>query len=401
MFLTKCAACAAELGLTLGKKCGRCSTRYCGPECQKQHWEEGGHDTLCKKIKKAGGAEQFHANQEYAEAVAVAAEECAEDTKGQKCYICLEAVHPRTGEGLVRGCACGDRDGVASGITGIAHVSCLMEQAKMLVVEAQENNFDNDRFMSRWRRWCSCSLCEQEYHGVVKCALGWACWRTYLGRPEKYAIRIMAMSLLGNGLSAAGHHGDALCVREAELSLLRRLGGSEETMLVALNNLAHTYQTLGRHETALRMRREIYSRRLQLLGNQDCQTDFAAYNFAASLAKLQRFEEAKSLMRKTMPVAQQVLGENHEDTLRLRWSYAVALCVDPAATLDDLREGVTTLEDSERIARRVFGGAHPLTTQIGLGLRESRKRLAVSEASVGNSDDVSAVRGALEAMNAT
>ena len=49
----------------------------------------------------------------------VSVEACAEDTKGKKCYICLEAVHPRTGEGLVRGCACGDRDGVASGSTGI------------------------------------------------------------------------------------------------------------------------------------------------------------------------------------------------------------------------------------------------------------------------------------------
>ena len=42
MILTQCAVCATELGLTLGKKCGRCSTRYCGPECQKRHWEEGG-----------------------------------------------------------------------------------------------------------------------------------------------------------------------------------------------------------------------------------------------------------------------------------------------------------------------------------------------------------------------
>ena len=58
MILTQCAVCATELGLSLGKKCGRCSTRYCGPECQVQHWKEGGHDTLCKKIKKAGGAEQ-------------------------------------------------------------------------------------------------------------------------------------------------------------------------------------------------------------------------------------------------------------------------------------------------------------------------------------------------------
>ncbi len=61
MILTQCAVCATELGLSLGKKCGRCSTRYCGPECQVQHWKEGGHDTLCKKIKKSGGAEQYNA----------------------------------------------------------------------------------------------------------------------------------------------------------------------------------------------------------------------------------------------------------------------------------------------------------------------------------------------------
>ena len=47
----------------------------------------------------------------YEEAVAAAVEKCAEDTAGQRCYICLEAVHPDTNEGLVRGCACrGGRD---------------------------------------------------------------------------------------------------------------------------------------------------------------------------------------------------------------------------------------------------------------------------------------------------
>ena len=50
MILTNCATCAAPLGLVLGKKCGRCSTRYCGAACQAQHWKEGGHDKLCKKI---------------------------------------------------------------------------------------------------------------------------------------------------------------------------------------------------------------------------------------------------------------------------------------------------------------------------------------------------------------
>jgi len=47
-----------------------------------------------------------------------------------------------------------------------------------------------------------------------------------------------------------------------------------------------------------------------------------------------------------------------------RPSYAEALFGDDGATLNDLREAVTTLEDLERTARRVLGDAHPLTTGI-------------------------------------
>ena len=37
--------------------------------------------------------------------------------------------------------------------------------------------------------------------------------------------------------------------------------------------------------------------------------------------------------------------------------------------LDDIREAATTLEDTARIARRVLGGAHPLTTLAERDLR--------------------------------
>ena len=177
MILTQCATCAAPLGLALGKKCSRCSTRYCGPACQAQHWKEGGHDKLCKKIKRGGGAEHYYAQNKYAAAVAVAAEACAEDTKGQTCYICTQALHWKTQEGLVRGCACRGR-------AGFAHVSCLAEQAKILFAEAEENHLGVEAQNARWVRWVECSLCEQRYHGVVSCALGWACWKAYVGRPE-------------------------------------------------------------------------------------------------------------------------------------------------------------------------------------------------------------------------
>ncbi len=46
----------------------------------------------------------------------------------------------------------------------------------------------------------------------------------------------------------------------------------------------------------------------------------------------------------SIPVARRVLGESHELTLRIRLGYAQTLYGDPGATLDDLREAVTTLE---------------------------------------------------------
>ena len=85
-------------------------------------------------------------------------------------------------------------------------------------------------------------------------------------------------------------------------------------------------------------------------------------------------------MRKTVPKARRVLGEAHEITLGMRQNYAMSLYQDPTSTLDDLREAVTTLEETERTMRRVFGGAHPTTVNIGRGLRNARAALATREA---------------------
>ena len=53
---------------------------------------------------------------------------------------------------------------------------------------------------------------------------------------------------------------------------------------------------------------------------------------------------------------------------------------DSGATLDDLREAVATLEDAERIVRRVFGGSHPFLAQIEGHLQASRAVLRAREA---------------------
>ena len=52
----------------------------------------------------------------------------------------------------------------------------------------------------------------------------------------------MAMTAsLGAVYPKQDHHEDALSVREAELSMMRRLGASEETLLIIQGNLASTY----------------------------------------------------------------------------------------------------------------------------------------------------------------
>ncbi len=96
---------------------------------------------------------------------------------------------------------------------------------------------------------------------------------------------------------------------------------------------------------------------------------------------LKRYEETKALFRKTMPVAQRVVGESHDLTRKMKIHYAMVLYLDPDATLDDLREAVATLEDTERISRRVLGGAHPMTGAVESKMRDAKAALCAREAS--------------------
>ena len=199
------------------------------------------------------------------------------------------------------------------------------------------------------------------------------------GRPEVNWARRLAMNLLGNGLHDAKHFEDLLNVQEAELSMERRLGAPEASILATQGNLATTYDRLGRHEEALRRWQDVYSSWLNLCGEENEYTLLSANNYATSLLNLQRFEEAKALMHKMVPVARRALGESNEITLKMRLVCAGALYEDDGATLDDLRKSVTTIEDTARIARRVLGGAHPLTMNIERNLQIARAALRARE----------------------
>ena len=104
-----------------------------------------------------------------------------------------------------------------------------------------------------------------------------------------------------------------------------------------------------------------------------------AYNYATDLLSLKRYAEVKPLLRKSIPVARRVLGESNDLTIKMRQNYAAALCNDEGATLDDLREAVTSLEETAKTTRQVYGGAHPLTVGVEGALRLWRAALRARE----------------------
>ena len=205
----------------------------------------------------------------------------------------------------------------------------------------------------------------------------------------------MAINQLGNGLSEVEHHEDALIVGEAELAMERRRGAPKSTLLTVQSNIASTYQMLGRPEEALKLKQSVYSRFRMLHGDEHEDTLKAASNCASTLVDLQRFEEARELLHTTtlrpsllsdtsvsflchrnLWVASRILGEEHRLTLKMRWIYAEARYKDVGSTLGDLREAVSTLEDTDQIAPRVFGSSHPIVVNIEQSLRKSRAILS-------------------------
>ena len=128
---------------------------------------------------------------------------------------------------------------------------------------------------------------------------------------------------------------------------------------------------------------------MKLDGEEHEQTLLAACNCAASLNRLERRKEARALLRKMVPMARRILGDDDNFTLRMEGQYADALSRDDRAvgawTLANLREAVTTLEDITRRARRVFGSSHPTTVESVRALQKARARLRVRQISYGAS----------------
>ena len=237
------------------------------------------------------------------------------------------------------------------------HVSCLAEQAKILREEAEANKLDDEAHIARWARWHTFSLCERNYHGVVCCALGWACWKTYVGRPEGDVARRSALTQLGLGLTHIDQYDEALTAFQAEAETLKRFPPAEEiTMDDNASNIAMCCGALGLYEEALEIERRIYARDVAS-GAADTEDSFVtAKQLASTLTRLGREAEAKSFLSERVVEAELALGPDNATTLCLRRDYAIALWDAPGTVpVSDIIKARAILEDVLKRRRRIWG----------------------------------------------
>ena len=246
------------------------------------------------------------------------------------------------------------------------------------------------------RKWDTCFDCGQKFHGAVDLALGWASWKTYLGRPETNGTRCQAMAHVGGAL-AKSRPDEALPVLEAQVALLLRYGSRDMHLVISTqNSLALCHSQLGRHDKALVLRREIYARQVATLGASHESTILNGNNLVISLLDLELWDEARQLARKNLSHANKTHGKDHESTLFACKRVVHALCRNPAAvcdyprestvrdvathfdfdTGDDLLEAETIMQDVVQRRRRVFGPAHPQTLDAERALSEVRTQLS-------------------------
>jgi hypothetical protein len=198
-------------------------------------------------------------------------------------------------------------------------------------------------------------------------------------RPEADMARINAMTALGNGLDLEGKFEERLAVFKSQLAMLPRVGASQEHVLGNQGNTATCLSAHGRYEEAMKITVRIYSGMKALNGPRNEFTILSAANLASSLEDNERKAAALSLAAEYLPIAESVLGPHDITTLRLR-KCCLRARIQTGASLDDVREVMSSCEDLHRTAIQVLGSQHPFTELIKDDVEVCRKGIARTEA---------------------
>jgi serine/threonine protein kinase/tetratricopeptide (TPR) repeat protein len=177
---------------------------------------------------------------------------------------------------------------------------------------------------------------------------------------------LLSMNDLANSYDVLGRNAEALKLREETLALSKaRLGGDHPETLRCMNNLAISYHALGRHGDALELQKETVAVQKIKLGADHPDTLAGMTNLATCYHVLGQNAEALKLREETLALQKVKLGQDHPDTLLSMNNLA--------SSYDALRRHVEALKLREQtlaLAKAKLGPDHPDTLAImhALGL---------------------------------
>jgi serine/threonine protein kinase len=139
-------------------------------------------------------------------------------------------------------------------------------------------------------------------------------YQEHLGRDHPDALK--AINNVANSYESLGRHADALRLREVVLAGRKAsLGPDHHDTLKAEENLAESYSNHNRHREALGLREKVLAWRKVNLGPDDPKTLDSMDNVAISYASLGRSQDALELCEATLALRKARDGLTHPDTL--------------------------------------------------------------------------------------
>ncbi|KAJ6450506.1 hypothetical protein C8R45DRAFT_1127834 [Mycena sanguinolenta] len=159
------------------------------------------------------------------------------------------------------------------------------------------------------------------------------------------------------------------------------LGDDHLQTLHTMHNLADTYVNLGQFEEAKKLKSEVLEKRQKLLGHDHPETLHTMHSLAITYNKLGQFEEAKKVKIEVLEKQGKLLGDDHPDTLQTMHNLAISY-----DNLGQFEEGKKLKIEVLEKRQKLLGDDHPDTlctmhslaiTYDNLGHFEEAKKLNI------------------------
>ena len=174
---------------------------------------------------------------------------------------------------------------------------------------------------------------------------------------KEHSLTISAMNNLALTYESLGKCLDAEKLQIQVLDLTKRHFGEEhQNTISAMGNLASTYKSLGNFIGAERLQIKVLDFRTRLLGKENPDTIIAMGNLAVTYKCLGKFADAEKLQSTVLDVRSRLLGEEHPDTIIAMNNIALTYkTVSKFADAEKLQIKVLDMRN------RILGEEHPDT----------------------------------------